>query len=132
MFTKQTRMMAGAALALAIGAGAAAADPVDGIWQTQVDDGAYAYVKMGPCGEYICGVISRTFNSNGEYDSETKGKALVWEMSPAGDGHYKDGKIWQPSTDKVYRSKMDLNGDTLKVAGCIGPICKKQTWTRVQ
>lgn len=120
------------AAGLVLAASAAFADPVEGTWKTQVDDGAYAHVKISPCGSNICGVISRTFNASGEYNSENKGKRLVWDMQAKGNGSYKGGKIWQPSTDKVYRSKMALNGNTLKVSGCFGPICKKQTWTRVK
>jgi uncharacterized protein (DUF2147 family) len=26
---------------------------------------------------------------------------------------------------------MALSGNTLKVSGCVGPICRKQTWSRV-
>ncbi len=113
-------------------ASAASADPVEGIWKTQVDDGAYAHVTISPCGANLCGVISRTFNSGGEYKSGNIGKQLVWDMSPQGGGSYKKGKIWQPSTDKIYSSKMSLKGDVLKVSGCVGPICKKQTWNRVK
>ncbi|MCT8159863.1 DUF2147 domain-containing protein [Pseudoruegeria sp. SHC-113] len=113
-------------------AGTAFADDVAGVWKTEVDDGAYAHVTMAPCGANICGVISRTFNASGEYKSDTIGKQLVWDMQPEGGGKYRNGKIWQPSTDKTYKSKMDLSGNTLKVAGCVGPICKKQTWTRVK
>jgi uncharacterized protein (DUF2147 family) len=119
------------ALALATAA-PAMADPVDGIWKTQVDDGAYAYVTVGSCGNKICGVISRTFNDSGEYKSENQGKKLVWDMVAGGGGSYKDGQIWQPSTGKTYSSKMSLNGNVLKVSGCWGFICKKQTWTRVR
>lgn len=118
--------------ALALTAGAALADPVEGIWKTQVDDGAYAHVAIKPCGAQFCGIIVRTFNSSGEYKSANIGKKLVWDMTAEGGGKYSGGKIWQPSTDKVYRSKMDLSGNTLKVAGCVGPICKKQTWGRVK
>ena len=123
------------AMALAIAAaaaGAAAADPVEGIWKTEVDDGAYAHIRMTECGPNICGTILRTFNASGEYQSERIGRRLVWDMQPMGDGSYRNGRIWQPSTDKIYRSKMKLSGDRLKVSGCIGPICKKQTWVRVK
>ncbi len=115
-------------------AGTAFADPVEGIWKTQVDDGAFAYVTIAPCGGKLCGVITRTFNDEGEYKSDNIGRKLVWDMSPNGRGKYSGGKIWQPSTDKVFKSKMTLSGDVLKVAGCVagGLICKKQTWTRVQ
>ena len=119
-----------AAISLAM-SGAALADPVLGTWKTQVDDGAYAYVSMAKCGQKICGTIAKTFNASGEYKSANLGKKLVWDMTASGGGSYKSGKIWQPSTDKVYKSKMSLSGNKLKVSGCVGPICKKQTWTRV-
>lgn len=115
-----------------LGAVSAMADPVEGVWKTQVDDGAYAHVTFAPCGAKLCGTISRTFNSSGEYKSANLGKKLVWDMQSRGGGSYKGGKIWQPSTDKVYSSKMSMNGNTLKVSGCFGPICKKQTWSRVK
>ncbi|WP_412070665.1 DUF2147 domain-containing protein [Pseudooceanicola nanhaiensis] len=118
--------------ALVLTAGGALADPVEGMWQTQVDDGAYAIVQIAPCGAEICGTIARTFRSGGEYKSDNLGRKLVWDMVAKGGGAYGNGKIWQPSTDKVYRSKMMLSGDTLAVSGCVGPICKKQTWTRVK
>lgn len=117
--------------ALILSAGAALADPVEGNWKTQVDDGAYAYVTIAPCGANYCGKISRTFNASGEYKSANLGKNLVWDMKSEGSGKYSGGKIWQPSTGKVFKSKMDLSGNTLKVSGCVGPICKKQTWSRV-
>jgi len=120
-----------AAIAVLGFASAAFADPAEGTWKTQVDDGAYAYVKVEECGAALCGTIARTFNDSGEYKSQNLGKKLVWDMQPAGDGAYKDGQIWQPSTGKTYRSKMALSGNTLKVSGCVGPICKKQTWSRV-
>ncbi|SLN14910.1 hypothetical protein PSA7680_00375 [Pseudoruegeria aquimaris] len=113
-------------------AGAAFADDVEGVWKTEVDDGSYAHISIAPCGAKFCGVISRTFNAEGEYKSGNIGKQLVWDMEAAGNGKYRNGKIWQPSTGKTYKSKMDLSGNTLKVAGCVGPICKKQTWTRVK
>lgn len=121
-----------AATAVLMTAGAAMADPVLGIWKTEVDDGAYAHVTMSKCGAQICGVISKTFNTGGEYKSPNLGKQLVWDMVPNGGNAYRDGKIWQPSTGKVFASKMDLEGDVLKVKGCVGPFCKKQTWNRVK
>lgn len=131
---KRLTLAAGLALGLIGGLAmpAMAADPVMGVWQTQVDDGAYAHVKMAPCGNQICGHIARTFNDSGEYKSPNIGLKLVWDMTAAGGGKYKNGKIFQPSTDKTFNSKMTLSGDVLKVAGCVGPICKKQTWARVK
>lgn len=121
-----------AVAAISFAAPSFAADPVEGTWKTQVDDGAYAHVKIAACGAALCGAIARTFNGSGEYNSENKGKPIVWDMMPAGGSAYSKGKIWQPSTGKIFNSKMTLNGNSLVVRGCVGPICKKQTWTRVQ
>ncbi|GAA6187566.1 DUF2147 domain-containing protein [Litorivita sp. NS0012-18] len=119
-------------LALSLFAGAAMADPVEGIWKTETDDGAYAHVKIAPCGAALCGHIARTFNAGGEYKSANIGKKLVWDMQAKGGGSYAGGKIWQPSSNKVYKSKMSMSGNALNVSGCVGPICKKQVWTRVK
>ena len=119
------------AAALAVLGSAAWADPVEGTWKTEVDDGNYAHIAMTTCGDKVCGTIAKAFDANGPIPSENIGKKLVWDMVPSGDGSYGSGKIWQPSTDKVYKSKMSLNGNILNVSGCVGPFCKKQTWTRV-
>lgn len=121
------------AAALVLGATAAFADPVEGVWQTQADDGAYAHVTIAPCGAAFCGVISRTFKDGAEYQSPNLGKQIVIDMVPQGDGTY-DGKVWRPSNDKIYVGGIELNGDSMKLAGCVagGLICKKQAWSRVK
>jgi len=114
-------------------AGAAFADPIEGVWQTQVDDGAYAYITIAPCAANFCGAISRTFKSTGEYKSPNIGKMLVIDLAASGEGKYK-GKVWRPSNDKIYIAKVDLNGDALKLRGCIagGLLCSAQNWTRLK
>ncbi len=121
-----------AAAVLALAGGAALADPIEGTWQTQPDDGAYAHVQMARCGALLCGNIVRTFNATGEYASPNLGKQIVREMAPSGANKYA-GKVWRPSNDKIYIGKMDLNGTSLKLSGCVagGLICSKQTWSRV-
>lgn len=121
------------AAAFTMSAGAAMADPAEGVWKTQVDDGAYAHIKMYQCGANVCGTIDRTFRSDGEYDSPNKGKMLVRNMAPRGGGSY-SGKVWRPSNDKIYIGKMQLNGNKLKLKGCVagGLICSSQTWSRVK
>jgi len=120
------------ALALCVAA-PAAADPVEGVWQTQVDDGAYAHVTMAPCGPAYCGTISRTFNADGEYRSANIGHQIVRNMVPEGDGAY-TGRVWRPSNDRVYLGKITLRGDRLDLRGCVagGLICAKQVWARVE
>jgi len=124
--------LAGLGLASVAMAGTASAEPALGIWQTEVDDGAYAHVEMAPCGAAVCGTIARTFNAQGEYSSPNIGKTLVIDMVPAGGGRY-EGSVWRPSNDKVYIGKMDVSGDTLALRGCVagGLFCSKQTWSRI-
>ena len=118
--------------ALVVSAGVAQADPVEGVWKTHVDEGKFAYVKIGPCGSNFCGVFHKTFDANGKaYKSENLGKKFLRDMQPQGGGKYANGKIWEPSSDKTYKSKMQLNGNNLTVSGCVGPICKKYKWQRV-
>ncbi|MDO9524528.1 MAG: DUF2147 domain-containing protein [Gemmobacter sp.] len=109
-------------------AGPAVADPVLGTWKTQEDDGAYAHVEMAPCGAAICGVIKRSFRGTAEYQSENVGKKLVIDMQPQGGGKYA-GQVWRPSNNKIYTGKIELSGDSLRLAGCVagGLICSKQT-----
>ena len=130
--------MRGAAVAivLAFWAGAAlAGDPVEGTWKTLPDDnGDFGYVVFAPCGERLCGTLTKSFDSKGAPTASPNiGKKIVWDMLDRGKGHYDSGKIWAPDRDKTYASVMDLKGDTLSVAGCIlgGLICRSQKWARV-
>ncbi|MFK7882058.1 DUF2147 domain-containing protein [Roseobacter sp.] len=114
-------------------AGACGADPLEGLWQTEADDGAYAHVKIEPCGEGFCGKIAKTFNETGSYASPNLGKTLVIDMVAQSGGTYK-GKVWRPSNNKIYLGKVTLTGDSMELAGCIagGLICSKQTWSRIE
>ena len=128
------QFFAAALLGLGLAGAAHAADPAVGMWQTQVDDGAYAHVEMAACsGGKVCGWIRRTFDDSGEYQGENIGKVLVINMVNQGDGSY-EGSVWRPSNDKTYIGKMELDGPALSLAGCVagGLLCSKQTWTRVQ
>ncbi|TFL19915.1 DUF2147 domain-containing protein [Jannaschia formosa] len=122
------------ALVAALGlAAAASADPIEGIWQTEVDDGSFAYVTIAPCGGNYCGTISRTFNAEGEYSSPNIGKQIVRDMAAQGGGAY-EGRVWRPSNDKVYFGKVQLEGNQLALRGCIagGLLCARQTWVKIQ
>lgn len=118
---------------LAFAAGTAMADPVEGVWQTQEDDGAYAHVTMAPCGPNFCGKISKTFKAGAEYQSPNLGKTMVIDMAAQGGGKY-EGQVWRPSNNKIYYGTIALNGNSMKLAGCVagGLICKSQSWKRVK
>ncbi|MEQ8367176.1 MAG: DUF2147 domain-containing protein [Roseicyclus sp.] len=121
-------------LGLALGLGVpVAADPAYGVWQTEPDDGAFAFVELAACGPAVCGTILRTFDSRGEYQSPNIGRQLVIDMEPAGDGTYQ-GSVWRPSNDRIYIGRMVVQDDSLTLRGCVagGLICARQNWVRVQ
>ncbi|WP_308916742.1 DUF2147 domain-containing protein [Jannaschia sp. LMIT008] len=117
-----------AALCLAAGA-AFAADPVEGMWRSQPGEtGSTIDVRIAQCGSKLCGTIARL---NGAGDPSVVGRRIIWDMQPDGQGGYRNGKIWAPDQDKTYNSKMTLNGNMLKVEGCIAVFCRGQTWARL-
>ncbi|MEZ5887009.1 MAG: DUF2147 domain-containing protein [Paracoccaceae bacterium] len=124
------------AAAMSFLAGAAFADPVEGVWKTKPDDnGNFGHVQIAPCGAKLCGVLIKAFDGAGaEKASENIGKQIVWDMVANGDGTYGGGKVWAPDRDKTYKSKMSLSGDTLSVSGCVlgGVICRASDWSRVK
>ncbi|MEM7318620.1 MAG: DUF2147 domain-containing protein [Pseudomonadota bacterium] len=119
-----------------LGTGAAIADPVAGLWKTaEGEEGGYLHVSIAPCGAAICGTIQTAYDADGAVsnDYEHLGKKLIWDMQADGGGAYSGGKVWAPDTDKTYRSKMALSGNTLTVKGCVagGLICRGQDWARI-
>lgn len=124
-----------AAMLLMLSGAAALADPAAGLWKTAPGEtGGYLHVDVAACGPAICGTIKSAFDAQGTQsgDYEHLGKPIIWDMAASGNGRYAGGKIWAPDTDKTYRSKIELAGATMKVSGCVGPICRSQTWTRVK
>lgn len=121
------------AAALAVAGTAAAADPIEGVWQTQPDEGSFAYVTVAPCGSAFCGTISRTFKDGAEFQSPNIGKQIVRNMTAQGSGEY-EGQVWRPANDKIYNGKASVSGDRMSLSGCVagGLICKSQTWAKIQ
>lgn len=111
--------------------GAAAADPVFGVWQSpKSEGGASIQVKMSACGSKVCGTIVSVRNG----DDSVKGKRMIWDMKANGGGSYSGGKVWAPDDDKTYKGKLDLSGNTLKISGCVlaGTICRGSDFKRVK
>ncbi len=119
--------------ALALAGTAALADPIEGVWQTQPDEGSFAHVTIAPCGAAFCGTISRTFKDRAEFESPNRGRQIVIDMAPQGGGNYA-GKVWRPANDKIYSGKASVAGDRMSLSGCVagGLLCKSQTWARVK
>lgn len=123
------------ATGMALVAGSAWADPVEGVWQTRKDDnGNFGHVEIAPCGPAFCGVLVRAFDGAGkQIESPNVGKRIVWDMVPYTDGLYDGGKIYSPDRDKTYNGDMTLAGDRLSVRGCVLGICRDGgTWQRVK
>jgi|GEM_PF-7067895 len=64
--------------------------------------------------------------------SKNKGKALIIDMVPQGEGRY-TGKVWRPSNDKTFDAEMVLSGNSVLVRGCVagGLFCSKRTFERL-
>ena len=121
-------------VAFVVLASAASAQGINGTFVTAPnDEGNTGHVQFAKCGEAFCGTLVASFDSTGKpLASDAIGKNIVWDMIDQGNGRFKGGKIWDPGADKTYRSKMALEGKTLNVSGCVGPICRKKTWTRLK
>ena len=123
------------AMAVMVWAGAALADPVEGMWSTKPDDnGNFGHIQIAPCGPAFCGTLVQSFDGTGAVmASDNIGKQIVWDMVAVGDGAYEDGKVWAPDRDKTYNATMQMTGSTLSVSGCVmgGLICRASEWSRV-
>ncbi|MEQ8899807.1 MAG: DUF2147 domain-containing protein [Roseovarius sp.] len=120
--------------ALSLMGGMAMAEPLLGTWQTAKDDnGNSGLIEVKPCGNALCGELVKSFDANGqEMASENNGRNIISETVPVGDGQY-EGKLYAPDRDKTYSSKLELQGDRLKVSGCVMFICREGgTWKKVQ
>jgi uncharacterized protein (DUF2147 family) len=108
----------------------AAAQSAEGLWRTAISKrGAALDVRIAPCGERLCGTIAEV---HGTDRTDLVGRAILSGMKPDGPDRWNDGTIWAPDDDKTYRAQMTLDGDALKVQGCVVVICRGQTWTRVR
>ncbi len=54
------------AAAFIMTAGAALADPAEGVWQTVPDDnGHFGHIEIAPCGPALCGTLVRAYDVSG-------------------------------------------------------------------
>ena len=107
-----------------------AADPVEGTWESPVNGGgASIQVEIAPCGGNFCGTITKVTGG----DQEIKGERMLWDMASKGGGTYSGGKVWAPDDDKTYRGKLELDGDKLKISGCVlgGAVCRGEVFSRI-
>jgi uncharacterized protein (DUF2147 family) len=122
---------------------AQAGGEVTGIWLTQAGD---ARVRVSKCGGGICGVIVGLREPNnpatGKPAVDDKnpnptlarrpmiGLPLFTGMRPVGPNKW-SGQIYNADDGQSYASSVSLAGpQSLRVEGCVGPLCGGETWTR--
>jgi len=110
-----------------------AQESVVGLWQTAAKEQGFLHVSIDKCGDAYCGTIFKAMNNEGESnpDYEHLGKTMLWDMKSRDSVSWSGGRIWDPTEDKSYKSKMSLNNDVLEVSGCIAFFCRSESWTRV-
>lgn len=58
------------------------------------------------------------------------GMEIIQDLVKSGD-EYSDGEILDPAVGKIYKCKIWVEGNTLKVRGYWGPFYRTQTWKKV-
>ena len=110
------RMISLTAATFVLMSAAAMADPIEGNWRTESGETA----AIAPCGGAYCITLK-----SGKYNGKRIGK-----MSGSS-GDY-SGTITDPADDKTYSGSGSLNGNVLKMRGCVlAVLCKTQTWNRL-
>lgn len=95
---------------------ALAAEPIEGKWKTENGETA----EISSCAKSYC-INVRT----GKYAGKQIGKLQ-------GDNADYTGEVTDPAEDKTYSGSAKVNGDMLKLKGCVLSIfCKSQTWRRM-
>jgi uncharacterized protein (DUF2147 family) len=139
---KTKMMLAAAALATALASPALAGDPT-GLWQTPTNGGQ---VRIARCGQALCGtlVTSNTIRADANArDAENRDTTLrsrtlrnlpMLTGFTGGPTEWRNGSVYNPADGRTYRGTITMTGDnSLNLRGCVvAPLCKTQTWTRVQ
>jgi uncharacterized protein (DUF2147 family) len=121
-----------------------AAEPA-GTWSTE---GGLSRVRIGPCGDALCGTIVSLKEPNDPETGKPKldknnadsgkrsrpliGVPIVLGMKKSGADKWQ-GQVYNATDGKTYSGSLTLTGDSsLKLEGCAlgGMICKAQAWTR--
>jgi uncharacterized protein (DUF2147 family) len=121
----------------------AMADPHDvyGLWLSAAKDGHIEIQDCGdatPCGDLVWADPARTDTDldarNRDPSLRTRkliGVPIVqgFERVPKG---WRSGEIYNPEDGKTFAASLEkLPDGTLKVKGCIGPLCRTNIWTPV-
>ncbi|PST26500.1 DUF2147 domain-containing protein [Mesorhizobium plurifarium] len=109
-------LLAAAALGLAAAATTYAAEPIVGNWKTA--SGSTAVIA--PCSQGFCVTLK-----TGKHAGKRVGTLT-------GTGGTYSGVVTDPENDKTYSGSGSVDGNLLKMRGCVLKVlCKSQTWTRL-
>ncbi|GAB3385844.1 DUF2147 domain-containing protein [Lysobacter fragariae] len=115
-----------------------------GRWKTYDEDTGkprlIVDIYLAKNGSYAAKVVETLFAPNANCtactgankDKPIKDMVILWNLKPDGENEFSGGTVLKLSNGKTYKSKAELidGGKKFEVAGCIGFICKHQTWTR--
>ena len=117
------------------------AQPALGVWQTQNGDG---HVHIQPCGaDRLCGTLvwvdanqTQNLNDINNPNPAFRERSLIGiqilSNLPLTNSDGDVGTIYNPHSGKSFDATISLmNSDTLRVRGCLGPVCVNRTWHRV-
>jgi len=115
---------------------------VAGVWYTADKSAKVEVIDCGdgtPCGNLVwfepdgSGVVTDANNPDPELKKRPLlGSPVFWGFERK-KTRWNKGRIYDASSGKSYKSKLELAEDgTLKVKGCIGPLCQAQIWTRAE
>ena len=116
---------------------------VEGRWLTQEQDG---WIRITLVGDSLEGSIAGAppgSPSEREFDDRNPdpalrnrrldGMTIMHGFEYDGDGHWKNGTVYDPNSGKTYRCSItQVDNDTLKIRGYIGVSLfgRSETWTR--
>ncbi len=127
-----------------IGAEARASNAFFGVWRTPVNGGGI--VRVEACGERVCGFVVSSPHldvhpdqrdvRNSEpslRDRRIKGLQIL-DARLVADDELGDGWVYDPEEGSTYSGSVSLLKDgRLRLTGCIfWPLCRSQTWTRIE
>jgi uncharacterized protein (DUF2147 family) len=84
-----------------------------------------------PAGEDPDPVCNECPKDDSRVDKKVIGMEIITDMVKKGDV-YSGGEILDPEIGRVYRCKLWLEENTLKVRGYFGPLYRTQTWIKAQ
>ncbi len=123
----------GALVALVLAATPVSAQSILGTWLSPPDGKKQTgHVVVSRCGAAFCGKLVRTYDRNGApIITKNTGKTLFWNLVEVSPETYRNGRVFVPIMNLTANAEIDVVEDRLMIRGCKGPICKKQTWSRV-